>query len=109
MEVDETDSPNPAVNHADLATAVPAAAAGVSVAAGMGDTAAAAAAVARPPQGPVGLRFLLVPHFKPPSPQQAESELLALGLQPEVHREPFYGNAADKPQQPAVFAGREFR
>jgi hypothetical protein len=35
--------------------------------------------------------------------------MLALGGMPQLHREPFYGNPADKPPQPAVFAGREFR
>jgi hypothetical protein len=102
MDVDASGTPDPAINHADLAAVVP-----VTVAPGV--EGAGTAFAARPPQGPSGLRLLLVPRFKPPSPQQAATELLALGLQPEVHREPFYGNAADKPQQPAVFAGREFR
>jgi hypothetical protein len=54
-------------------------------------------------------RIILRPRFLPPDPLSADSSMLALGGMPQLHREPFYGNPADKPPQPAVFAGREFR
>jgi hypothetical protein len=53
---------------------------------------------------------LLRPLLRPPAPAAAaEGMALQHGLLPVVHVEPHWGKAADKPAQPAVFAGREFR
>jgi hypothetical protein len=56
-----------------------------------------------------GLCIVWRPRTRPPHPSAAAADMVALGLLPVAHLEPFYGKAADKPQQPTVFAGREFR
>jgi len=48
---------------------------------------------------------------KPPAGAQEELDatLEAAGLAPVVHQAPFYGDAADVPERPPVWAGLEFR
>jgi hypothetical protein len=40
---------------------------------------------------------------------ELEESMDALGILPIIHQAPFYGNAADVPDRPVIFAGLEFR
>eukprot|EP00775_Hariotina_reticulata_P012068 gene12067-12209_t len=52
---------------------------------------------------------VLRPRLRPPNPAAADPSMMQAGLAAVQHQEPFYSNPDDKPLQPAVFAGREFR
>ncbi|GFH16259.1 uncharacterized protein HaLaN_12644, partial [Haematococcus lacustris] len=45
----------------------------------------------------------------PPSVAQVLATWEQHGLLPTIHQEPFFGDVADKPARPTVFAGREWR